>query len=87
VKAKKRIRRGPVFRPAYGIFRSAADLEFDAYEEDTELLPVHQDICEKCHKARVRMQLEKSKKARRKACKEDESESEDDKDLIRSLGD
>ncbi|OAX44419.1 hypothetical protein K503DRAFT_765038 [Rhizopogon vinicolor AM-OR11-026] len=87
-KTQKRIRRGPVSRPAYGIFRSVADLEFDAYEEeDTELLRAHRDICEKCHKAPAHVQLEKPKKGRKKARKEDEFEFEDDEDdLIQSLG-
>jgi len=87
-RTQKRIRRGPVSRPAYGIFRSVADLEFDAYdEEDTELLRAHRDICEKCHKAPAHVQLEKPKKKGRKKGKEDEFEIEEDEDdLIQSLG-
>jgi hypothetical protein len=87
-KTQKRLKRGPVSRPAYGIFRSVADLEFDAYEEaDTELLRSHRDICEKCHKAPAHVQLEKPKKGRKKIRKEDDygfEENEDD--LIQSLG-
>ncbi|KAG2159672.1 uncharacterized protein EDB93DRAFT_1111462 [Suillus bovinus] len=86
-KTQKRLKRGPVSRPAYGIFRPVADLEFDAYEEDTELLRAHRDICEKCHKAPAHVQLEKPKKSRKKLRKEDDyglEESEDD--LIQSLG-
>ncbi|KAG0704357.1 SNF2 family DNA-dependent ATPase [Suillus ampliporus] len=89
-KTQKRLRRGPVSRPAYGIFRSVADLEFDAYEEeDTELLRAHRDICEKCHKAPAHVQLEKPKKGRKKSHKEDDyafEENEDEGDLIQSLG-
>lgn len=86
-KTQRRLKRGPVSRPAYGIFRSVADLDFDAYEEDTELLRVHRDICEKCHKAPAHVQLEKPKKGRKKIQKEDDygfEENEDD--LIQSLG-
>ncbi|KAG1757761.1 SNF2 family N-terminal domain-containing protein [Suillus lakei] len=86
-KTQKRLKRGPVSRPAYGIFRSVADLEFDVYEEDTELLRAHRDICEKCHKAPAHVQLEKPKKGRKKIRKEDDygfEENEDD--LIQSLG-
>jgi hypothetical protein len=83
-----KLRRGPVSRPAYGIFRSVADLEFDAYEEeDTELLRAHRDICEKCHKAPAHVQLQKPKKGRKKIRKEDDygfEENEDD--LVQSLG-
>ncbi|KAG2755489.1 hypothetical protein P692DRAFT_20793136 [Suillus brevipes Sb2] len=83
----RKLKRGPVSRPAYGIFRSVADLEFDAYEEDTELLRAHRDICEKCHKAPAHVQLEKPKKGRKKIRKEDDygfEENEDD--LIQALG-
>lgn len=87
-KIQKRIRRGPVSRPAYGIFRSVTDLGFDAYEEeDTELLRAHRDICEKCHKAPAHAQLGKPKKGRKKAHKEDEDDFEEDEDdLVQSLG-
>ena len=84
-KTQKRIRRGPVSRPAYGIFRSVQDLEFDAYgEENTELLRAHRDVCEKCHRAPAHVQLEKSKKSRKKAREGDEFETEED--AIQSLG-
>ncbi|KAG2154662.1 hypothetical protein DEU56DRAFT_769656 [Suillus clintonianus] len=88
VKSQKRLKRGPVSRPAYGIFRSVADLEFDAYEEeDTELLRAHRDICEKCHKAPAHVQLKKPRKGRRKIRKEDDYGSEENEDdLIQSLG-
>jgi len=88
-KTQKRLKRGPVSRPAYGIFRSVADLEYDAYEEeDTELLRAHRDICEKCHKAPAHVQLEMpKKKGRKKSRKEDDDVSEgNEDDLIQSLG-
>ncbi|KAG1825750.1 SNF2 family N-terminal domain-containing protein [Suillus subaureus] len=86
-KTQKRLKRGPVSRPAYGIFRSVADLEFDAYEEDTELLRSHRDICEKCHKAPAHVQLEKPKKGRKKIRKdEDHGFEESEDDLIQPLG-
>ncbi|KAG1846831.1 SNF2 family N-terminal domain-containing protein [Suillus subluteus] len=87
-KTQKRLKRGPVSRPAYGIFRSAADLEFDAYEEEeTELLRSHRDICEKCHKAPAHVQLEKPKKGRKKIRKDDDYGSEENEDdLIQSFG-
>ncbi|KAG2075089.1 hypothetical protein BDR04DRAFT_1133497 [Suillus decipiens] len=84
-KAQNRLKQRPVSRPAYGIFRSVADLEFDAYEEeDTELLRAHRDICEKCHKAPAHVQLQKQKKSRKK--KDDHGFEESEDDLIQSLG-
>lgn len=83
----RKLKRGPVSRPAYGNFRSVKDIESDAYEEETELLRAHRDICEKCHKAPAHVQLEKPKKGRKKTRKEDDDGfDENEDDLIRSLG-
>jgi len=72
--------RGKASCPAYGHFRSIAELGFDPYDEETVDLRAHRYICVKCHREPTHVLLEKARKSKNKGRKKhvDEGESEDD---------
>ncbi|KAF8078789.1 SNF2 family DNA-dependent ATPase [Lyophyllum atratum] len=90
-KTKKQVR-GKASRPAYGHFRSIADLDYDSHsDEENAPLRKHRDICEKCHQGPANELIEalsrKGKPRRKRKTSEDEFEvSGDEKERLSALG-
>lgn len=89
-KPKKKVVRGKASRPAYGNFRTIADLDFDpCSDEETAPLRAHREECEKCHKGQTNILLMKqSKKAKPKAKRrrDEDEEDVDEGEKITALG-
>lgn len=89
--AKKKVVRGKASRPAYGHFRTVADLDYDE-DEDTAVLRAHRDFCEKCERKPAHLLLLAAQKTqgkkRRKSrnSHEEEEEDENEEERINSLG-
>ncbi|KAG6890732.1 hypothetical protein C0992_013115 [Termitomyces sp. T32_za158] len=91
MKSKKPIRKRES-RPAYGHFRSVADLDYDSHsDEEIAVMWKHRDICEKCHQPPAHKLLQAlSKRGRRRSKKqtsEDEfEESGNEEERLANLG-
>ncbi|KAG6854233.1 hypothetical protein C0991_009251 [Blastosporella zonata] len=89
VKTKKLVR-NKESRPAYGHFRSVADLDNDLhFGEETGPTQKHRDICEKCHEPpahKLLRAISMKGKRRSKKKKNDEFEDSDDEERLIGLG-
>lgn len=85
---KKKAVRGKASRPAYGHFRSVADLDYDE-DEGTAVLRAHRGVCEKCEREPAHKLLQKSKRKKKRKSKKSEDdfeEDENDEDHLVALG-
>jgi chromodomain-helicase-DNA-binding protein 4 len=92
IKPKPKAVRGKASRPAYGHFRSVADIDFDSCsDEETVPLRAHRDDCEKCRRAPTNILLgeymkKKSKQKSKKKNKDEFEEEDDDREKLANLG-
>lgn len=88
-KKPKKVVRRKAARPAYGHFRSVADLSDDFSDDENR---EHRDICEKCHRVPAHTLLEALKKKskvqgkKKRKTSDDEFEVRDDEESFTALG-
>lgn len=92
-KKPKKVVRPKAARPAYGHFRSIADLDYDYSDDESMPIGEHRDICEKCHTGPAHKLIEalkkkskRSKKKKRKTSDAELEESDDENERLTALG-
>jgi chromodomain-helicase-DNA-binding protein 4 len=91
-KKPKKAVRPKAARPAYGHFRSVADLNNDFSDDESLTIREHRDICEKCHRAPGHKLIEALKKKskvngkKKRKTSDDEFEVHDDDQSFTALG-
>ncbi|KNZ72345.1 Chromatin remodeling factor mit1 [Termitomyces sp. J132] len=73
-------------RPAYGHFRSIADLDYDSHsDEETAPMRKHRNICEKCHQPPAHKFLKALSRSKKKKTEDEFEESGDEEEKLAGL--